>query len=211
MSKPLKSRPRSAETDEPGSREAILAAALTSFARDGYHGASMPKIARMAQVAPPLIHYYFGSKDNLWRETVKRSLGELRHEIASVTGATRALAPLDRLRALLQAVTRFAAYWPDHFAMLVAEMRSDSDRHVWIRENYSRVIYTEILSLLRAARDDRSLADVPLDRVAYMLVGGILLYFTAPAEILDSKDLDHASSEFADLMFRMFLRGLGNI
>ena len=40
----------------------------------------LPHLARLANVAPPLIHYYFGAKDNLWRETVDYSLPDRGHK-----------------------------------------------------------------------------------------------------------------------------------
>jgi len=194
--------------DGLNSKEAILSAALKAFARDGYDGASMPRVARMAQVAPPLIHYYFGSKENLWRETVEYSLGELRREALAVQSATRALAPLDRLRALLQAITRFAAHWPDHFVMIVADARSESGRFGWIQDNYTGPMFEEIVSILRDARQSKAIRDVNLDQLAMMLVGGILLYFSLRPDLFEGKDLDKVSGEFTELMFRTFLDGV---
>ena len=57
-----RSKPQAATVAESGrtSKEEILEAALTVFARDGFEGASMPKIAKMAQVAPPLGLYLVG-------------------------------------------------------------------------------------------------------------------------------------------------------
>jgi AcrR family transcriptional regulator len=194
--------------ESAGSKEAILAAALTAFARDGYDGASMPRIARTAEVAPPLIHYYFGSKENLWRETVEHSLGALRREAAAVQSATRALAPLDRLRALLQAITRFAAEWPDHFVMIVADARSESGRFDWVQERYTGPMFAEIVALLRDARDSGAIEPVNLHQVALMLVGGILLHFSLRPDLFADKDIDKVAQEFTDLMFRMFLNGI---
>lgn len=208
MPKAVQKPSASATEDGPGSKEAILSAALTAFARDGYDGASMPKIARMAQVAPPLIHYYFGSKENLWRETVEHSLGALRREAAAVQSATRALAPLDRLRALLQAITRFAAYWPDHFVMIVADARSETGRFAWVQDNYTGPMFSEIVAILRDARDCGAVEDVDLDQLALILVGGILLHFSLRPDLFEGKDIDRIAEEFTDLMFRMFLRGV---
>ncbi|MCI0582795.1 MAG: TetR family transcriptional regulator [Chloroflexi bacterium] len=49
-----------------GSREAILAAARTHFAREGYDGATLRSIARTAGVDPALVRHYFGSKEHLF-------------------------------------------------------------------------------------------------------------------------------------------------
>ena len=49
-----------------GSREAILAAARSCFAADGYDGATVRGIAAAAQVDPALVRHYFGSKEHLF-------------------------------------------------------------------------------------------------------------------------------------------------
>ena len=99
LKKAFRKRPQALPPENSKSRDAILVAALKAFAQGGFDGASLPKIAKIAKVAPPLIHYYFGSKEKLWRKTVDHSLGELRRESSAICNATRALAPLDRLRA----------------------------------------------------------------------------------------------------------------
>ena len=175
-------------------RVSILSAALKAFARDGYDGASMPKIAKMAEVAPTLIHYYFGSKENLWRETVDYSLGELRRESLALQKATRSLAPLDRLRALLQAHTNFAAHWPDHFAMIVAEARADFDRFAWIQENYTGVLFGEVVGILEEARDVGAIEAVNTEQAAFILIGSILLYFTVRPKPFEREDLEKTST-----------------
>jgi AcrR family transcriptional regulator len=192
-------------------RDAILSAALKAFARDGYNGASMPAIGRMAQVAPTLIHYYFGSKENLWRETIDYSLGDLRRDALAIGHATRALSPLDRLRALLQTLARHAALWPDHFVMITAEARSESDRFAWVQENYTGVIFDEIVHTLQDARDAGLIEDISAEQVTFLLVGGLLVYFTinpGRPKDPDPAELDRLSSDYTEMMFRLVLHGI---
>ena len=196
------------EQESQKSREAILDAALKAFAREGYDGASMPKIARLAGIAPPLIHYYFGSKENLWRETVDRSLGELRREATAICAATRALAPLDRLRALLQAHTEFAAKWPDHFFMIIAEARSDSERFDWVQEHYTGVLFEQVLGILRDARDAGAIRDLDLEQIAIMLVGGILIHFTVLPRAAGPDRALRPADAYCETMFDVVLNGL---
>lgn len=194
--------------DNQNSREAILDAALRAFAREGYDGASLPKIAKLADVAPPLIHYYFGSKELLWRETVDFSLGELRREAAAICQATRSLAPLDRLRVLLQAYTQFAAKWPDHFFMIIAEARSDSGRFAWLQEQYTGVLFEEVVAILRDAREAKAIKDVPLEQLAIILVGGILLHFTVYPRPPSAEKLEILANQFSDMMFDLLIGGV---
>ncbi|GAA0912595.1 TetR/AcrR family transcriptional regulator [Virgisporangium aurantiacum] len=47
-------------------REAILSAARSAFAENGFDGASIRQIAGAAGVDPALVHHYFGTKDQLF-------------------------------------------------------------------------------------------------------------------------------------------------
>jgi AcrR family transcriptional regulator len=52
-------------------REAILDAARKAFAERGYDGVSIRAIATSAGVDPALVHHYFGSKDQLFLDTMQ--------------------------------------------------------------------------------------------------------------------------------------------
>lgn len=205
-------RANKAARTQPGesgasSKQAILSASLQVFARNGYEGASIPAIAKLAGVAPPLIHYYFESKENLWRETVDFSLGELRTETSAVLRATRSLAPLDRLRAVLQVHAEFAASCPDHFSMIVAEARADSARFAWLQENYTGLLFDEVVGLLGEAREAGAIGDVPIRELAVTLIGAILVHFTIyPAFTVGMAD-DAAPTRFVDFLFHLLGKG----
>jgi AcrR family transcriptional regulator len=60
-------RPRGGES---GARERIIAAAVDEFGELGYNGATMRGIAARAGVDAALLHHYFGTKADLFAETV---------------------------------------------------------------------------------------------------------------------------------------------
>lgn len=60
-------RPRAGESD---ARERILAAAIDEFGEQGYDGATMRAIAGRAGVDSALVHHYFGTKADLFAETI---------------------------------------------------------------------------------------------------------------------------------------------
>lgn len=194
--------------DAPNTREAILSAALQTFARYGYDGASMPQIAKLAEVAPPLIHYYFGSKDKLWQETIEHSLGKLRREVSAIHNASRALAPLDQLRAILQAHAHFAAHWPDHFFMIIAEARSHGERYAWVHENYTGVLFDDVVAILGKARDKGDIEDINIEQLVLMLIGGLLLYFTVYPARPEDRDVDELADEYTEMMFKLLNNGI---
>ena len=69
MDKPI-ARPSIRE----GNERAILAAAEAVFAERGFGGATMAAIATRAGVPKPNVHYYFPTKETLYRTVVERVL-----------------------------------------------------------------------------------------------------------------------------------------
>lgn len=59
----------------------IIAAATTVFSREGFKGARMQQIARKAGVNQALLHYYFGSKVNLYEEVLYRFFGDVINQL----------------------------------------------------------------------------------------------------------------------------------
>ena len=59
-------RRRGRRGGDPGTREAVLAAARARFAERGYGAASIREIAADAGVDPALVHYFFGTKQRLF-------------------------------------------------------------------------------------------------------------------------------------------------
>src|SRR4029450_9851012 len=54
-----------------GTREAILDAARRAFAEQGYQRATVRDVAKLAGVAPALVHHYFGTKQDLFVAAVR--------------------------------------------------------------------------------------------------------------------------------------------
>ncbi|HEU4980309.1 MAG TPA: helix-turn-helix domain-containing protein, partial [Solirubrobacterales bacterium] len=55
-------------TPAPDKRRAILDAAITVFARQGFHSARVSDVAAEAGVAYGLVYHYFDSKDQMLNE-----------------------------------------------------------------------------------------------------------------------------------------------
>lgn len=62
--------------DPKRTRERILAAALKEFSAKGFAGARVDRIARRARVNKRMLYHYFGNKDDLFKEILRRKLGE---------------------------------------------------------------------------------------------------------------------------------------
>jgi TetR/AcrR family transcriptional regulator len=62
--------------DPRRTRERILAAALREFSGRGLAGARVDRIARRARINKRMLYHYFGNKDGLFREIMRRKLAE---------------------------------------------------------------------------------------------------------------------------------------
>lgn len=202
-----KSAPRDQGT-KANARTAILDAALVVFARDGFHGASLTTIAEKAKVLAPLIPYHFGSKDNLWRATVDYALRDLDREASTIKRASRGLSPLDRLSLQIRSFTHFAARYPDHFGLLCSEARPGSERFAWVRENYTGGFLDSLRTLLAEAQEQKQIRDVSLDHLSFILLGAILMYFTANDKLPADADIEKLADEHADLISDMVLKSI---
>jgi AcrR family transcriptional regulator len=78
-------------------REEVLAAAVSEFARAGFHGASTDAIARSAGISQPYLFRLFGSKKDLYVAVVRRCF---RRTLESMQGAAEGLRGEDALHAM---------------------------------------------------------------------------------------------------------------
>ncbi len=69
-------RPRPLVRDPERTRERILSAALQEFSARGFAGARVDRIARRARVNKRMLYHYFGNKEDLFREILRRKLAE---------------------------------------------------------------------------------------------------------------------------------------
>jgi AcrR family transcriptional regulator len=72
MASPAKTtKRRGRRQGEPVSRDVVLAAAKKRFASEGYEKTTLRAIARDAHVDPSMVLYLFGSKEELFRESLR--------------------------------------------------------------------------------------------------------------------------------------------
>src|SRR5439155_3632295 len=65
-----------ATRDPQRTRERILAAAFKEFAAQGFAGARVDRIARRAGINKRMLYHYFGDKEGLFREVLRRKMAQ---------------------------------------------------------------------------------------------------------------------------------------
>jgi len=106
-------------------RKQILLAAVRCFARHGYRGATTKRIAAEADVAEALLYRYFGSKRELFAESVSRVARHLLNGLKIVFEDHRD-APVDALRAMLETYAETLAA-EDNLAKMVFTVSAELD------------------------------------------------------------------------------------
>ena len=85
--------------------ESILDTAKKMFARYGLQKTSLDEVARMARVAKATIYNYFGSKDRVYLEVLRREMDEIVEKISS--SVDQEALPEDKLVAFVKAKFRY--------------------------------------------------------------------------------------------------------
>lgn len=140
----------SSQSSEVSKQDHLLDAALAVFAERGYHGSSMPELARRAGVAAATIYRYFDSKDllvnALYRREKKRLMAHLLPAIVD-GGDARALFGAFWLR-----LARYARDHATSFAFLELHHHADYlDSTSLALELHSLLPIAELLQRARAA------------------------------------------------------------
>jgi len=100
-------------------RERILGAANQVFARAGFGGATTAAIAEAAGLPKANVHYYFGSKQQLYREVLARTLHEW---LVPLHGIRPEADPRQAIEAYLRSKMALSAEHPDASRVFANEL-----------------------------------------------------------------------------------------
>ena len=167
-----RSRSASPRLDRGDKRDAILRAAIDTFAARGFFNAQVADVARAAGVAAGTVYLYFKSKDDLLVSIFERSMREgLNNGRAAVAGLDD---PRERLRRLARG--HLARLGADRNLAIVfqVELRQSTK----FMERFSATLLRDYLGLIREAiadgqREGLFRGDVKATAMAKMLFGAL--------------------------------------
>ena len=157
---------------EPVSRDAVLAAAKNRFATEGYEKTTLRAIANDAHVDPSMVLYLFGSKEELFRESL-RLIIDPAVLVAALTGG-----PDDDPDIGTRMVRTYLGIWeaPDTASSMRAMLQSatsNSDAHEAFRGFMQNYVLTAVSGVLGGGEQARLRAML----AASQLVGTALLRY----------------------------------
>jgi AcrR family transcriptional regulator len=185
-------------------RERIRAAAYRLFLRQGYLATSTDAILTEAGISSKeTLYRHYASKEELFVDV-------LSHLTLDQPGMSARLADLPTpqdLPALRQTLTTLAReilalMSQPHYLALLRILIAESSRFPQLGSLFLSIIPARglslIMELLRAAREQRIIADVDFEAVTHMLLGGLLTYalkdLMAPGEETQAPALDRADA-----------------
>jgi AcrR family transcriptional regulator len=100
----------------------VLAAAITSFVRTGYHGATMRSIAALAGMSVPGVYHHYASKQELLVITLDLAMDDLTWRL--LAAARQARDGVTRVRLMVEALALFHTHRWELAFIGASEMRS---------------------------------------------------------------------------------------
>ncbi|MFQ6100982.1 MAG: TetR/AcrR family transcriptional regulator [Anaerolineae bacterium] len=127
------------EREKEERRQSILRAAREVFFENGFHRATVDKVAERAEVSKGTVYLYFESKESILAHLLLEGLDELVGELEQAYAAGGSLPADERLRRLGWAYFQFFQQEPHYFRFLMAMDRGR------FREAVTPQVYQEAL------------------------------------------------------------------
>lgn len=182
---PEKRRPGRPLRSSVDAAHSIQVAALNVFAKNGFEGTSIMEIAKAAQVAKPLIHYHFESKEALWQAAVTMAHAALMNDMLLVQNQLAAQSPLKSIEIIAKKLIVFAASHPQFARIVVDETGKGGLRAEWLYEKFLIPSYLMSQAILNKISKELKLgAKAPKAEHVVPVVLGIMNFPFIEAEII---------------------------
>jgi AcrR family transcriptional regulator len=149
-------------------QQLILDIAGRVFAQDGYHSASMDRIAALAGVSKPMLYTYFGSKEGLYVAYIERSGQEL---VERLRRAFAADDPGSRLRVRVSEFLSFVEEHGDGWKVLFSEASASQPVAEQVSALRARIVDAVAAAVKTDVGPAPALTPAVVDGLAHAIVG----------------------------------------
>lgn len=162
------------KTDDPEARAKIAAAAEELFAAQGYDGTAIRDIARQARVNGAMIHYYYGSKEGLYRAILEGAASKVRSLLVETSGRTGS--SKDRLASFVDAYAAYILTQPNLARILYREMLTGGKQLMRIAEKYAVANYTILRNTMQDGIKRGELRAIDAELAPVSLMGMVVIF-----------------------------------
>ena len=190
---------RGAARSQTDTRKRILGAAQSTFAEQGYDGATTRQIASRAGVPQGLLRYYFGGKLKLWQAAVDQAFGEVHIGLDTATAVPQIGDGLDRIRVGIRAHVQYVAHNPEFVRLMHDEGKRRGPRMRWLVDRHVKPMFARLLPLIRHLQELGRLPDdiSPL-HFTYAMIGAIDVIFHQAEECRRVTGVDPTDPDVVD-------------
>jgi TetR/AcrR family transcriptional regulator len=212
----VRRRSRSTHPDKAleGTSNRLLDVAIDLFAAHGYDAVSTTKVAKAAGLTQSIVHYHFGSKEQLWKSAVDRLMQRRGLVFDSVPHEFKDIEPISRLKILLRRLFRANVKEPNYSRIVMQEAMGNGTRMTWLLEQHLIRGYGVIDSILRDAIEDGSLRRLPFHGLTNILTsvasGTVLLGHVTRAIYNIDLSAEENLDELEDMIISILFDGLAS-
>ena len=192
-------RPRRTPTQARAyeTRARILEKARLAFAEYGFDAANVRDIASDAGTTHSMIRYHFGTKDQLWRETVRDMFEHLSATIEKLNevGKRDKLTEREMFRRFVRSYVQYCAEHPEHARITIMESIRGGERFSWMVSEFVAPAHREGQRDFERMVRTGLLPSMPYPSYIYALVGMAQLPFVLAREASLALQYDFLSEE----------------
>ena len=160
--------------DAQATQQQILDAAEQEFARNGLKGARMSAIASGAQVTSATLHYYFESKENLYKAVLQRPVSEVQALLTQQN--FDALAPEAALKQMIRIAIANEAANPQRQMLWFQE--ASQNQGAYFKECHVLALHEHLLKVLERGMAEGAFRPLKPFLALTHILSVCLFYFT---------------------------------
>lgn len=192
-------------------RSEILHQARIIFAERGCDAANVRDIAAAAKTTHSMIRYHFGTKDQLWRESVRDMFELLDEALALKDDSYSVLGGLDGFKAYLRRYIRYSAAHPEHARIMIMESVRGGDRLDWIVETFIRPLHENLSERFETSGGINGMPKMHPVSFVYILTAACQMPFVLAQEAKALYGVDTLATEMVethvDSVMNLFFEG----
>lgn len=162
-------------TDYIAKRDELIRIAAQQFKQSGYRATTLAEIGHKAGLDRATVYYYFGSKEELFREILRTGVKENISECVQISEDEK-LDAVGKLEAIIvQLMKAYDEHYPHMYVYIQEEMeRITSEKSIWAQEiaSQTRIFEKIVMGLLSEARNAGKIRDdIPVSIAANAIFG----------------------------------------
>lgn len=166
----------------------MLDAAISIFAQNGYHNASMDNIAKQAGISKPMLYLYFDSKEELFKACVEREANRFLDHLRVAVGP--APTPRRQLEAVVNAFLTFVDSNPESWEVVYRQAAAETSLRNTLGATRNKFIDMAGVLLKTSSRADYSDSQVKIMATALVGAGEAIAEAVASGEVNISQSTD---------------------